>query len=72
MLNPRQIQTYRGHPTAPGPRDPHAPRGPIDDTDSGQPGVPRLRPSPTSHGPGVPGPTPSGPMQPGVDYEGDE
>lgn len=65
-------EAMRGHPTAPGGRDPFIPRRGLEGPGiNGQPGVPRLIPTRLSHGPGIPGPTPSGPTQPGVRYEGE-
>ncbi len=68
-LNPKQLQQFRGHPTCPGPRDPYELRVGDSFALDGTPGLPRLRPTEGSNGPGIPGPTPSGPMQPGVEYE---
>jgi len=39
-------------------------------TDNGTPGTPRLAMTPISRGPGLPGPFPSGPLQPHVAYNG--
>ncbi len=44
-----------GHPTSPGLRDEHTPRGPLVDVDDGDPGIPRVHLQPNSHGPGAPG-----------------
>jgi hypothetical protein len=52
----------RGHPTAPGPLDEAVPRV-VDGR------TPRVRGNPLGHGPGIPGPTPTGPTQPGVIYD---
>jgi hypothetical protein len=69
-LNPRQLAIFRGHPTSPGPNDEQVIRRGGDSPGNGQPGVPRSRPTPESKGPGIPGHSPAGPMQPGIDYEG--
>lgn len=63
-------EAMRGHPTAPGPRDPFVNVvGADSDDGNGIPGLPRVIPTPMSHGPGIPR-MPSGPMQPGVRYLG--
>jgi len=69
-IDPRDLM--RGHPTAPGQRDAGRLTVGRQDALDGQPGIPRVTPTPTSHGPGIPGPTPSGPTQPGVLYDGRE
>lgn len=65
----------RGHPTAPGVRDDN-PRAKVPgspETADGVPGVPMARPTAGSHADAGPGPTPSGPIQPGTEYdEGNE
>jgi hypothetical protein len=65
-----------GHPTAAGPldRDANYPRLPADDSNhgNGRPGRPRYRSRQTSHVKMcgmIPGATPNGPKQPGVDYD---
>jgi hypothetical protein len=69
----RSPEAMRGHPTAPGLRDENEPRMGREDVADGMPGVPRLVPTPGSQGPGIPGPSPSGPLQPGVHYwKGDD
>ena len=51
-------ELMRGHSTAPGPRDDYEiPAGDARFAD-GTPGEPRLRPTPMTHGPGVPGTSP--------------
>lgn len=67
-LNPRQLM--KGHPTAPGPRDEYIPRHGRRDAADGTPGIPRVQPSPMSQGPGKPGTTPTGPLQPETVYDG--
>ena len=65
----------RGHPTAPGVRDvnPRANVAGSPDVADGIPGTPKARPTPASHADAGPGPTPSGPIQPGTEYdEGNE
>jgi len=63
----------RGHPTAPGPRDEQRPHVGSQDVLDGRPGLPRLRPTPYSQGPGIPGNTPAGPhIGAPVFYEGEE
>jgi hypothetical protein len=62
----------RGHPTAPGPRDSKTPRVGAQEHVDGRPGRPRLTMDPYSWGPGIPGDTPAGPMQPGTRYEGED
>lgn len=62
-------EAMRGHPTAPGPRDPFTNRVGAQEGVEGRPGLPRLIPTPMSHGPGIPR-MPSGPLQPGVRYLG--
>jgi len=43
------------------------------DVRDGIPGIPRARPTPASHADAGPGPTPTGPTQPGTEYdEGNE
>lgn len=73
-LSARQIQQMRGHPTAPGPRDAGGlPRRQVDPSPgNGEGAVPRWRTYPREvHADAGPGPTPSGPVQPGVIYEGE-
>lgn len=70
---PTGLDAMRGHPTSPGPREEQiVRRGIKSDGVDGEPGVPRLRPTPYSQGPGIPGNSPAGPMQPGIEYEGFE
>lgn len=65
-----------GHPTVPGDLDPYEPRrqpnveltGEVS-PGGGRPGVPRYKSLGPRHGPGIPGPTTSGPTVPGVDYD---
>lgn len=71
-LTPAQLQTYRGHPTASGPNEEYVARRGGPSPGNGQPGVPRLQPRPESKGPGVPGQTPAGPLQPGVFYDNED
>lgn len=66
----RSPEARLGHPTVPGPRDAYRPRRGLASPGNGAPGLPRLQPTPTSHGPGLPGHTPSGPIQPGVHWDG--
>jgi hypothetical protein len=68
----RSPEARKGHPTAPGLRDEYVARRGSASVADGSPGVPRLQPTPSSQGPGLPGPTPSGPLQPDVFYEGEE
>jgi hypothetical protein len=60
-----------GHPTVTGDLDKNIVRAGGPSPGNGVPGVPRVHPGPR-HGPGMPGPTPSGPMSPGVIYDGSE
>lgn len=65
----RTEEAFHGHPTAPGFNDPQILRMGVSETPgNGVPGVPRLRPRPESKGPGIPGPTPSGPTQRNPNY----
>lgn len=66
----RSKEGFMGHPTSPGPREANVPRRGREDTPDGMPGIPRLLPG--THVPGLPGTSPSGPIQPGVQYEGEE
>ena len=59
----------RGHPTAPGVRDPHRRRKGLESPGNGTPNLPLIQMLPESHGPGIPGHTTTGPMQPGVFIE---
>lgn len=61
----------RGHPTAPGPRDPFTYRAGRQDVADGSPGVPRVRfaEDGSSHADGIP--QNGRPIQPGVTYEGE-
>lgn len=66
---PTGMDAMRGHPTSPGPRDPQIARMGAESPGNGMPGVPRVRfRDGYSHGPGIPGPTPTGPTQPGISY----
>lgn len=64
----RSPEAYRGHPTAPGPRDEYKRRAGGASPGNGQPGVPRFLPT-AFQGPGLPGATPNGPIQPDVVYD---
>jgi hypothetical protein len=68
QLSPRHIQ-MRGHPTAPGLRDPYVARMGEEEFADGQPGVPRVQPTPESQAFGVPWQT-NGPMQVNTKYDG--
>jgi len=68
-LTPDQVQKYRGHPTVSGPRDEYTKRRGRESPGNGQPGFPVPNIPPDSHGPGIPGNTPTGPMQPGAGIE---
>jgi len=67
---PNGKEAMRGHPTAPGPRDAFRNRVGLPSPGNGVPGLPRLIMGPMSHGPGIPGQAPSGPIQPEVNYNG--
>lgn len=68
-LSPNEVATFRGHPTAPGPRDRTRRRRGGASPGNGTPNIPLVQMLPESHGPGIPGPTPTGPTMPGVFIE---
>ena len=73
--DPDDIDYTGGHPTVPGDLDrkPKIKRHGFESPGNGQPGIPRINTAPR-HTHGAPGPTPSGPVQPGVtiDYGEDD
>jgi len=71
-LRPEMVAIHRGHPTAPGARDKHRARIGGPSPGNGQPGLPKPVIPPDSHGPGIPGHTTTGPMQPGAGIEEEE
>lgn len=66
----RPEDAMRGHPTAPGPPDDSGgPRRGRASPGNGVPGIPKMLTSKTNRGPGIPGTSPTGPMQPGAGYD---
>ncbi len=66
----RSKEGFMGHPTAPGRKTPNVPRRGRVDVADGTPSIPRLHPG--GHYPGLPGTSPAGPMQPGIEYDGEK
>lgn len=67
----KDVDRTGGHPTVPGDLDKKfvQKRATGESPGNGYPGRPRYKKLAPRHGPGIPGPTPSGPVQPGVDYD---
>jgi len=72
ILDMQPVEAMRGHPTAAGFPDQDRSSwerfGAQEGARGGLPGQPHVHPSPFGHGPGLPGPTPTGPLQPGAVY----
>jgi hypothetical protein len=60
-LDPNEV--HMGHPTAPGYKDVDPPRQGMESPGNGSPGIPMPYVA-GRRGPGIPGTTPTGPMQP--------
>lgn len=64
-------EAFMGHPTAPGPYEETVPRHGLPSPGNGSPGIPLARVG-RGRGPGIPGTTPTGPMQPGAGIQEEE